>query len=235
MKKILIIGDSTIQWIRPYRNHIDDFTYVELLRKEGYDIDVISMPGMTSKEVLNIYWNTLGGKFYDIYIVSVGINDLTPRSYPRWMWKIYNNLLIKESLLSKTFDIFYRLFTNKFIQKVFSKYRISKPWISLKYFNLYLSKFQELVIKETDSKIIYLSLPMVSTRVSSILYGIEKNIVAYKRVIKDLVDNKRVYEIDIDKLFEKDIEKYNTEGIHYTADGHKIIFENLVKMIKDTK
>jgi len=235
MKKILIIGDSTIQWIRPYRNHIDDFTYVELLRKEGYDIDVISMPGMTSKEVLNIYWNTLGGKFYDIYIVSVGINDLTPRSYPRWMWKIYNNLLIKESLLSKTFDIFYRLFTNKFIQKMFSKYRISKPWISLKYFNLYLSKFQELVIKETDSKIIYLSLPMVSTRVSSILYGIEKNIVAYKRVIKDLVDNKRVYEIDIDKLFEKDIEKYNTEGIHYTADGHKIIFENLVKMIKDTK
>ena len=118
MKKILIIGDSTVQWIRPYRNHIDNFTYVELLEKEGYSVDVISMPGMTSKDVMNIYWNTLGGKFYDIYIVSVGINDLTPRSYPRWMWKINNSLLIKKSLLSRIYDFIYRLFTNKFTQKL---------------------------------------------------------------------------------------------------------------------
>ncbi|MBU1668528.1 SGNH/GDSL hydrolase family protein [bacterium] len=232
MKKLLIIGDSTVQWMRPYRGNKNDATYVELLQKENYVVDVISMPGMTSKEVLSIYWNELGAKFYDVCIVSVGINDLTPRSYPRWMWKINNSLLIKESFFSKLYSILYRAFTNKYIQKIFSKYKISKPWISLKYFQLYLSKFQELVLKESDSKIIYLSLPNVSKRVSSLLVGIEDNIVHYKGVMSSLVDNKRVFELNIDRLFEDDMEKFNIEGIHYTADGHYKVYEALVNIIE---
>ena len=186
---------------------------------------------MTSKEVLNIYWNELGAQFYDICIVSVGINDLTPRSYPRWMWKINNSLLIKESFFSKLYSILYRAFTNKYVQKTFSKYKISKPWISLKYFELYLSKFQELVLKESDSKIIYLSLPTVSKRISSLLVGIEDNITLYKEVMNSLVDNKRVFELDIDKLFKDDIKKFNIEGIHYTAEGHLKVYEELVNIM----
>lgn len=231
MKKLLIIGDSTVQWIRPYRDHRNDVTYVELLQKNNYIVDIVSIPGMTSKEVLNIYWNELGAQFYDICIVSVGINDLTPRSYPRWMWKINNSLLIKESFFSKLYSILYRAFTNKYVQKTFSKYKISKPWISLKYFELYLSKFQELVLKESDSKIIYLSLPTVSKRISSLLVGIEDNITLYKEVMNSLVDNKRVFELDIDKLFKDDIEKFNIEGIHYTAEGHLKVYEELVNIM----
>lgn len=231
MKKLLIIGDSTVQWIRPYRDHRNDVTYVELLQKNNYIVDIVSIPGMTSKEVLNIYWNELGAQFYDICIVSVGINDLTPRSYPRWMWKINNSLLIKESFFSKLYSILYRAFTNKYVQKTFSKYKISKPWISLKYFELYLSKFQELVLKESDSKIIYLSLPTVSKRISSLLVGIEDNITLYKEVMNSLVDNKRVFELDIDKLFKDDIKKFNIEGIHYTAEGHLKVYEELVNIM----
>ena len=233
--KVLIISDSTAMWIRPYRNHINELTYIELLRREGYDIDIVSTPGMTSKEVMNVYWNELLGQFYDVCIVSVGINDLTPRSYPRWMWKINNSLLVQESITSSVYSWFYRMFTNKYIQRSFSKYKLSKPWINLKYFRLYLCKFQELVLKESDSTIIYLSLPMVSQRVTSLLYGIEENIVAYKNEMNNLVDNKRVFQVDIDELFKKDREKYNTEGIHYTADGHQKVFENLLEKLGSIK
>lgn len=231
--RVLIIADSTAMWIRPYRNHIDDLTYVELLRRDGYDVNIISTPGMTSKEVMNLYWNELMGKFYDICILSVGINDLTPRSYPRWMWKINNSLLVQESIGAKLYAGFYRIFTNKYIQKSFSKYGLSKSWISQKNFRLYLSKFQELVLKESDSKIIYLSLPMVSERVSSLLYGIDENIMAYKREMSSLVDNNRIFQIDIEDLFKEDREKYNQEGIHYTAEGHKKVFESLVNKMGD--
>lgn len=230
--KILIIGDSTLQWIRPYRNHINDFTYVELLQKEGYIIDVISSPGMTSKEVLNIYWNELMAKFYDVCIVSVGINDLTPRSYPRWMWKINNSFLLNDSFSTKLYGYFYRIFTNKYVQKTFSKYKLSKPWISQKKYKLNLSKFQEIVLKESDSKIIYLSLPMVSKRISSLLCGIDKSVIAYKNEIANLVNNERVFQVDIDVLFQEKREKYNQEGIHYTAEGHKKVFSALLNQIK---
>jgi lysophospholipase L1-like esterase len=235
MKKLLILGDSTVQWMRPYRNHKDEFTYVELLEKEGFKVDVISLPGMTSKEVMDAYWNQLGAKFYDVYIVSVGINDLTPRSYTRWMWKINNSLLIKETSFTKVYALFYRVFTNKYIQKSFSKYKVSRPWISKRAFRAYLNKFQELVLKESDSKVIYLSLPMVSQRVSTLLDGIESNVTAYKKEIESLVDNDRVFEIDIDKLFENDRDKYNVEGIHYTADGHREVFKELIEKIESIK
>jgi hypothetical protein len=231
-KRVLVLADSTAMWIRPYRKHKDEFTYIELLRDATVEVDVIATPGMTSKDVMDTYWNQLGAKFYDVYIVSVGINDLAPRSYPRWMWKIDNSLLIKESFFAKLYTPFYRVFTNKYIQESFSKYKISRPWISKKQFGVYLTKFQELVLKESDSKIIYLSLPMVSNRVSSLLHGIESNVTAYKQEIHNLIDNDRVFEIDIDKLFENDRDKYNVEGIHYTADGHKEVLEALIKTMK---
>jgi len=230
--RILILSDSTSMWIRPYRNHINDFTYVELLQKEGYSIDIISSPGMTSREVLNIYWNELMANFYDVCIVSVGINDLTPRSYPRWMWKINNSLLVNDTFSAKFYGYFYRIFTNKYIQKTFSKYKLSKPWVSKKYFKLNLLKFQEIVLKESDSKIIYLSLPMVSKRVSSLLCGIDKSVIAYKNEIANLVNNERVFQVDIDVLFQENREKYNEEGIHYTTEGHKKVFGALLNKIK---
>ncbi len=234
-QKVLILADSTAMWMRPYRNHKDELTYIELLIDTNVEVDIIATPGMISKEVMDVYWNTLGAKFYDVYVVSVGINDLAPRSYPRWMWKIENSMLVKERLFSKLYGSFYRVFTNKYIQKSFSKYKISRPWISKKQFSAYLHKFQELVLKESDSKIIYLSLPMVSTRVSSLLHGIENNVTEYKKEIDKLVSNDRVFQIDIDKLFEKDREKYNTEGIHYTAEGHKEVFEVLKKQLEELK
>ena len=114
-----------------------------------------------------------------------------------------------------------------------AKYKLSKPWINMKLFRNYLSKFQELVLKESDSKIIYLSLPMVSSRVSSLLHGIEENIIDYKQVIDSLVQHERISEIDIDILFKSNMEKYNQEGIHYSAKGHQVVFDALYKKIKD--
>lgn len=233
--KVLVMADSTAMWIRPYRNHKSDFTYVELLRQAGITVDVLTSPGMTSKEVLHKYWNEMGTGFYDVCIVSVGINDLTPRSYPRWMWKVNNYFLIKRSLSSKIYGGFYRLFTNSYIQKVFSKYGLSKPWISVNAFRDYLAKFQELVLKESDSKIIYLSLPQVSERVSSLLYGINENVLTYKAVLNNFVDSQSVFQVDLDALFKEDVEKYNQEGIHYTAEGHLAVFNRVNKLIKEIK
>ncbi len=233
--KILVLADSTAMWIRPYRNHVDNLTYIELLRKEGIKIDVISTPGMMSKDVLDIYWNELGAKFYDVYVVSVGINDLTPRSYPRWMWKINNKFLIKDTKISKVYTLFYRLFTNRYVQEKCSKYKLSKPWINVNLFRSYLNKFQELVLKESDSKIIYLSLPQVSERVSSLLHGINDNVVKYKAVIDNLTDDERVYQLDLDGLFKEDVEKYNQEGIHYTAKGHLAVYTSVNKLIEEIK
>lgn len=229
MKKILILGDSTVQWIRPYR--IDkDYTYSEFLQKE-YFVEIVSKPGMTSKDALSLFWNDLAGKFYDLIIISIGINDLTPRCYPQWLWKINNDILVCNSKTEKIINFFYRIFTYSKLQTLCSKLNISKPWISKNSFKKNILKLEEIILKESNSKIVFLSLPMVSKRVTDILPSIEKNIIEYKEVLKDLKNNRTTI-LDIDRLFREDIEKYNPEGIHYSADGHKKVFEELIRIIE---
>lgn len=229
MKKILILGDSTVQWVRPYR--IDgDYTYSELLQK-AYFVEIVSKPGMTSKDILSLFWNELAGKFYDLIIISIGINDLTPRNYPRWFWRMNNDIVVPNSYLEKFFQFIYKLVTYSKLQTLCSRFGISKPWISEDSFGKNLKKLQEIILKESNSRIIFLALPMVSSRVKTILPSIEKNIIEYKKVFKEL-QNERTTILDMDELFNEDTEKYNPEGIHYSAEGHKKIFEELIKIIE---
>ncbi|RXK07207.1 SGNH/GDSL hydrolase family protein [Halarcobacter bivalviorum] len=229
MKKILILGDSTVQWIRPYR--IDgDYTYSEFLQKE-YFVEIVSKPGMTSKDALSLFWNDLAGKFYDLIIISIGINDLTPRCYPRWLWKINNNILVCNSKIEKIINFFYRVFTYSKLQTLCCKLNISRPWISKNSFKKNILKLQEIILKESNSKIVFLSLPMVSERVKNILPGIENNVINYKTEFYSLL-SERTNIIDIDKVFEENKEIYNPEGIHYSAVGHKKLFEELLNLIE---
>ncbi|MFY9072123.1 SGNH/GDSL hydrolase family protein [Aliarcobacter butzleri] len=230
-KRILIIGDSTLMWVRPYRQNKEDLTYIELLIKQKYLLDINAKPGMTSSEALKFYWNNEMATFNDIYIISVGINDLTPRSYPRWLWKMNNDIVFPNSYFDKFIKFFYRVITYTKFQTICSKFGISRAWVSKNNFRKNLQKLQELIIKESNSRIIFLSLPTVTERVKNILPGIEKNVIEYKEVLKDL-KNSRTTILDIDRLFREDIEKYNPEGIHYSADGHKKVFEELIRIIE---
>ncbi len=230
-KRILIIGDSTLMWVRPYRKNKEDLTYIELLIKQKYIFDINTKPGMTSIDVLKLYWNSKMASFNEICIISVGINDLTPRNYPRWLWKINNDMVVPNSYFDKCINFFYKVATYSRLQTVCSKFAISKPWVSKDNFKKNLQKLQEIILKESDSKIVFLSLPMVSSRVKNILPGIEKNVIEYKKIFKEL-KNERTSIIDIDEIFKEDIEKYNPEGIHYSADGHKKVFEELIKIIE---
>ncbi|MCK9453837.1 SGNH/GDSL hydrolase family protein [Sulfurimonas sp.] len=230
-KRVLIIGDSTTMWIRPYRKSHDDLTYIELLRKQNYQIDVVSKPGMTSSEAVKYYWNNSMASFYDICIISVGINDLTPRNYPRWLWKINNEILVSNSYFEKLIQFIYRLVTYSKFQTLCAKFGMSRPWVSKNAFKLYLLKLQKIIIKESNTKMVFLSLPMVSSRVENIFPGIENNVIKYKKVFNEL-QNERTLILDIENIFKYDRQRFNPEGIHYSADGHKRIFEELIKIIE---
>jgi len=233
MKKILLIGDSTVQWIRPNRNHKSNFTYFEHLRKNKIDIEIFSSPGMTTNELLKFYWNDYSCKFADVIIVSLGINDLTRRSYPRWLWKINNNKFHNLTLKDKIFNFFYRILTNRYFQKKMSDYNFSKPWVNKQLFELNLKKFQDNVLKESDSKIIYLLLPSTSDRVLSILKHTNSDISSYKKIFKKLIEKDRVSGIDIEELFESNPTYYNSEGIHYTSEGHKLVYLEIIKKLNE--
>jgi len=231
-KRVAIIGDSTCEWIRPYRNHIDELTYTEILMQEENNlvVDIYIRPGMTSHDSLILVWKELMGKFYDYYIFSFGINDCTPRSYPKLLANYYNRTLISNGFLDKVYFLIYRVFTSTKVQKVCSKLKISKPWVRLNYFESNIDKIIELLNKETDSKLIFLALPKTSQRVSDVLYNINNLILKYNRVFQKK-KSKDILVVDLETLFQKDYNRYIPEGIHYSAEGHALVSEQILSWI----
>lgn len=231
-KRVAIIGDSTCEWIRPYRNDIDELTYTELLMQDenNLTVDIYIRPGMTSHEALVLVWKELMGKFYDYYIFSFGINDCTPRSYPKLLADYYNKTLIPNGFLHKVYFFIYRVFTSTKVQKVCSKLNISRPWVALPYFENNIDKIIEILNKETDSKLIFLALPQTSQRVSSILYNINNLILEYNKIFK-VKESEDILIVDLDTLFKKDYNLYIPEGIHYSAEGHQSIYHKILSWI----
>lgn len=230
--RIAIVGDSTAKWIRPYRNHKDQLTYGErLMRKEGYDVDFYIRPGMTSHDALVMTWQELMGKFYDVYIFSVGINDCVPRSYPKAMADTFNRTLIPNTLSQKIFFLFYRLLTATKIQKALSRFRLSRPWASPEIFSKNLKRICEILLKETDGQVIFVAPPPVSERVENILHGVNAQLPKYLSVIRKL-KSERVDVLDLGELFAGGYDKWVPEGIHYSAEGHRKVFEEMVGKIE---
>ncbi len=233
-KRIAIIGDSTVEWIRPYRNHQDEYTYSEyLLNSDQYIVDIYVKAGMTSHEALILIWKELMGKFYDYYIFSFGINDCTPRSYPKVMADYYNNTLIPQNFFDKFAFLFYRVLTSTKLQKICSRLGISKPWVNLNVFEKNIDRIINLLTKETDGKLILLTIPKTSKRVCDILVDINEIIPKYSNVIKSKT-SERVQVIEINSLFEDNYELYIPEGIHYSSLGHKLVYKEINKWINSS-
>jgi len=230
VKKILIIGDSTIQLIRPHRIYNSDFTFSELLSKE-YDTIIKSIPGLTSNQLLKLIWNEYFANDFEYVIISIGINDLTPRSYPRWLYEINNRIIVLANFYEKMFSAIYSLITNKKIQTFFSKYNVSKPWISRKRFKLNLEMINQIVKKESNSEIIYITPPILNERISKILPSINYFHSSYKKILKNLKSN-RVWIIDTDEIFKSSPKNFVEEGIHFSNKGHLKIYKELKKIIQ---
>lgn len=233
--RIALIGDSTMQWIRPYRDHKQDYTYAELLlQNDTISVDLYITPGMMSHDALILTWQGLQAQFYDYYIFSVGINDCTPRSYPKFLAKMYNRILIANNFFHKLFFILYKTVTATKIQRLLSKFHISRSWVKVKTYEQNFQRIIEILTKETDAKIIFLTIPKTSARVEFILQNINHIIPRYNDVIKKMAAN-NIYILDINNLFETDYELYIPEGIHYSSAGHKIVFQQILSIITQQK
>ena len=230
--RIALIGDSTLMWMRPNRNHQNQLTIVELLiLNNDVEVDVFAQPGMTSHNALTLVWNKLMGRFYDYYIFSFGINDCIPRSFPRSLANFHNNTLIAQTKYDHLRYFIYRFLTSIKIQKFFAKVGLSKPWANIIKFEENATEIINILLKESDSRLIFLTIPKTSRRVEDIFPEINLTINKFSSVIKSLGQN-NVNVMDINHVFEKDYEKLIPEGIHYSSDAHQLVYTQLLEFLE---
>lgn len=231
--KITIIGNSVAMRVRPpvdYPENINYTSYLERIMnektgKEHY-FQNLSFGGLTIKEAFkNI--DTYIRTFPDLYIINLGVVDSCTRDIPYWLFKI---------IYGKKQDLFHRsirkLYYNALMEKIrpsIVSVRCKRSWISEKHYKRMFYSFIEILIKETNAKIIVLPINIANDRIEKQLPGSKSNHIKFNKIMNEACQNERVKFVNSKYLISNE---YYPDGIHYSNSGHKKVAEEIFKVIE---
>ncbi len=232
--RVLVLGSSVALSIRPTRSDRTEGNYSDLLREELQKQD-------PSNEVINLaqgstvitdmkdwqYIDILKRHNPDVVILNYGINEAAPRliSLDFWRWLFR----------SKNRGWFRNMFA-KYIYK-WAPFLIRtlklKGWVSADKFVQQLKALLVQADKESKSKVIVLNVGPANDHFMKMLPGVETYIPQYNDAIgRALTGQDHAVLLDIFEQVElHGIEKIQPDGCHFSALGHKIICEKILKII----
>ena len=173
------------------------------------------------KEQLENYITT----YPDFFILNIGVPDASTREIPYWFAQILNK---KKDSNIKTLFLFIHAKIFKKRNAFFVKLRRKQPWVSAKKFKANYIHILKSLNKETNAKIICLSINPANKRVESKIPGSSAKYKEYNKIIEKIAKKYNAYYISFDDLVS---EKHYPDGIHFNTKGHKIVAERLFKII----
>ncbi len=222
-RNICIIGNSVALRVRPIEKYPNNLNYSQILQKK-FSVSNLALGAQTVKELykdLDIYIR----EFPDLYIINIGVVDSSTREVPLWFYR----LATKKSL--NPFYVFLELFYRNIIAKIRNplvKLRGKSSWISKKKFEKYFELIVSNLLKETNAKLIILSINEANNRIESQLPGSKNNHKIYNDIIKNITNKYSQTFIDTNKIISS---TDYPDGVHFSSSGHKKIVEEINSVI----
>lgn len=161
----------------------------------------------------------------DFFIINLGVVDASTREIPLWFYRLASSK--RDRLIYNVSELFYRNVIIK-LRPVLVKLRFKRSWISSKKYKKYFEILITTLIKETNSRIIVLPINLANSRVEKALPGSFKNHNKFNNIMKDIARENDQEFIDLSFL---NSDQHFPDGIHYSAGGHKIVAEEISKII----
>jgi lysophospholipase L1-like esterase len=224
-KNIAVIGNSVAMRVRPPMDFPENKNYSVLLRDDGFQMQNLAKGGNTIKSALKEL-DSIVSAFPDIYILNFGVVDASNREIPRWFFNLVN------SSGQAWYNRFSSFIYNGFIKRIRRQLvflRGKRPWVRKKAFRKYLTYMLDRLQKETNANIIGLSINLANDRVEKALPGSRKNHRAYNKILSEALKGKRCTFLDLTDL---ESEKYYPDGVHFSAEGHKIVSQRIVDTLQ---
>ena len=235
--KICILGNSVGLRVRPPLAYPNNLTFSEqlremLLKEFNQKIPLVENKCVGRSLVNQIYddGDLVINRFPDYYVVVAGITDASTREIPLW----YSNLIYaKRSSFLRKIALGIYLYLLKPIRRYLVILRRKRSWTDLKTFEKQYKKILTELIKNTNSRILVLTINQCTERVEKELPGTIKNIRLFNDVILNLpkINKDRVFVVN---TFDLDPDIYVPDGIHYSFEGHQVvatrIFDRIVSL-----
>lgn len=231
---IAVVGNSVAMRVRPPEQPPDNRNYTVLLReaeaetggcKVTMNVTNWSSGGATIREIHKSL-NDIIRLFPDFYVLNLGVVDASTRDIPRWFFNIINST--NPSRFHRVMKFIHGGLITRF-RRPLVLIRGKRSWVSHREFNQLYALLIERLLKETNATIIGLSINLANERVERALPGSRSNHEKYNRIIEHNMQHSRCIYLDL--------EDFNTEihfpdGVHFSAEGHRLVADRIIKSIK---
>ena len=228
--KISIIGNSVSLRVRPPQKSPNNKNYTAFIQEyfdENNSDILIDNKAIGATTVYNVICkiDEYVNAFPDYFIINLGVVDASTREIPLWFFRLANSN--KDGFVFLASRIFYRVFLMKF-RAILVRLRLKRSWVSEKKYKKYFKFLIEYLLKETNAKIIVIPINKANTRIKKELPGSDKKYEKYNKIMFDIATKNNCSFIDISDLNDKE---HFPDGIHFSADGHKIVAERIIEQI----
>ena len=225
-RKICIIGNSVALRVRPTLEQPENKNYYQILQEDDNNCLFYNLAygAQTVKDVYKSIDNCIR-IFPTQYIINLGVVDSSTREVPLWFYR----LSTQKSL--NPFSVFTSLFYRNIISKFRSnlvKLRGKRSWISERKFANYFELIVNNLLKETNAKIIILSINVANQRIETQLPGSMNKQKNYNKIMKEIADKYNQVFVDTNEIIEPD--DY-PDGVHFSKSGHNKIAKTLRSLI----
>lgn len=244
--KICVIGNSVGFKIRPPRAAPDERTYSEILEAAGHCVKNVSKAGVLLQEAYGLLEDEVITFFPDVVVINHGVVEVCYRTSVR----VANNAAIPNVYLNSVFGREYQ-FVNSRGFSIVNLGRRAMNWairigagaLGLKWQWMRSEDFVEvvgatcaLIQKETNARIFVMGITPSSSRVERMLKGTGERITHTNRLLRDYcaAAGPRMHFVDVEQCIpESDLPAMVPDGIHFSAAGHRVIAERLLRAIAD--
>ena len=231
--KITVVGNSVALRCRPRVENGKNYgQYLEHMFNHNFPkqltlVDNTAFSRATVVDVNSILTQQITNKLSDVFIINLGVCEASTREIPYWFSNILNQK--NESWLKTILNNLHHHIFKKHIS-FFVKIRGKRNWINKKKFRRLYENIIFEIKRNSDSKIIILSINLPNERVENILPGSYDKCLEYNTILTDISNKENASYISCDDLIS---EVHYNDGAHYSDIGHQIVAERIFKAIKE--
>ncbi len=208
----------------------DALNYGQVLIKSFQNIGIttfLNNMSFSRATVLDFLYkkNEIINKFPDYYIINLGVCDAATREVPLWFSNYINS---NGNSYFKSFckGINVKIFTPN--RSFLTKLRGKKAFVSKRSFRYGISKLFSLIVKNTNAKIIVLSINKANDRIEKELPGSRENYIFYNKILKEECAEVGGWFVDLNDL---DTKTHYPDGTHFSPIGNNIVASRILKLI----
>ena len=226
-KRICVIGNSVALRVRPTLPFPNNKNYFQLLEDKGDNNYTLYNLAHGASSVKDIYKriDEYIRVFPSYFILNLGVVDASTREVPLWFYRLATKKTL--SPIAVLFKIIYRNIIARF-RNFLVVIRGKRSWVSERKFEKYFDLVINTLLKETNSKIIVLSINLANNRVESELPGSLRKHKIYNDIMKKITNNYNQLFVDTNDIIEL---KDYPDGVHFSKSGHEKIADHLYKII----